>query len=165
MPQAPGRTVVGAGYSTLPGQRPGTAIVGAGYATVPSHGFSCGVPPGVLDASHHAGDRSRVVRFALRREDFEALAWTPEQIGAWDPDPASPLRSGLFLSMFYALQLNNQPHPWNEVCDDRDRGLGAHIDQVARVRRGLDFSAVVYDRVRPEMRSVRLHHRSGSWRR
>jgi len=53
--------------------------------------------------------------------------------------------------MFYALQLNNQPHPWNEVCEDRDRGLGAHIDHVARVRRGLDFSAVVYDRVRPQM--------------
>jgi len=153
MLKTPGRAVVGAGYSTLPGRRPGTAIVGEGYRTVPSHGFPCGCSGGPPDLGYHAGDRTRVARFLLRRERFEALEWTPEQIGAWDPDPASPHRTGMFLSMFYALQLNNQPHPWNEVCDEQDRGLGAHIDQVARVRRGLDFSAVVYDRVGPEMRS------------
>jgi hypothetical protein len=108
---------------------------------------TCSVSDNLAVTARPFVDPKRVVNFFLYRETFLDAGWTQEQLGSWDPDPLSPSRRGLFLSMFYALQNNNLPHPWNETTSGWDRGLGAHIDHVARARRNLDFSIVVYHRV------------------
>jgi hypothetical protein len=87
----------------------------------------------------------RVMDFGIDRKSFLDRGWTNSQIGSWNPINK---RKSLFLSAFYALQMNNAndlKHPWNEPSHDWDRGLGAHIDFWSKHVTGKPFNLYVYD--------------------
>jgi hypothetical protein len=87
----------------------------------------------------------RVMDFGIDRQSFQDRGWTDAKIGRWDPNNK---QKSLFLSAFYALQMNNSNdpnHPWNEPSDSWDRGLGAHIDYWSKHVTGKPFHLYVYD--------------------
>lgn len=88
---------------------------------------------------------TRLMDFGIDRRSFTERGWTDEQIGRWNPNDK---RRSLFLSAFYALQMNNPNdpnHAWNEPSHDWDRGLGAHIDYWTKSETGQPFNLFVYD--------------------
>lgn len=95
----------------------------------------------------------RLIDVGLDRQSFLDRGWREDQIGSWSNGSTSPTnRRGLFLSMFYALQMNNAaigPHPWNEQSNDWDRGLGAHIDWWCSSEHGFGYRMYVYDHANP----------------
>jgi Matrixin len=94
--------------------------------------------------------RDRVIDITLDRQSFLNRGWTNDMLGKWNQGARSE-RKGLFLSMFYALQMGNEkaalgkPHLWDESIEDYDRGMGAHIDYFFKEQRGLHFLMYVYD--------------------
>jgi hypothetical protein len=90
---------------------------------------------------------NHTIDIGLDRQSFIDRGWTDAQLGRWN-NGATQDRKGLFLSMFYALQMNNPSigiHPWNEGCNDWDRGLGAHIDFWTKDKHGFPYQLYVYD--------------------
>lgn len=90
---------------------------------------------------------TRVMDFGIDRQSFRDRGWTDVQIGRWNPDSGSK-RKSLFLSAFYALQMNNANdpnHSWNEPSHAWDRGLGAHIDYWCKEVTRKPFYLYVYD--------------------
>jgi hypothetical protein len=88
---------------------------------------------------------TRIMDFGIDRQSFRDRGWTDSQIGHWDPNNK---RKSLFLSAFYALQMNNPNdlnHRWNERSHDWDRGLGAHIDYWSKQVTRKPFNLFVYD--------------------
>jgi hypothetical protein len=95
-----------------------------GYVETSSNGFS--LTNGWLNPGPFRN--TRIMDFGIDRQSFLDRGWTDSQIGRWDPNNK---RKSLFLSAFYALQMNNPNdlnHRWNEGSNDWDRGLGAHVD-------------------------------------
>jgi Matrixin len=111
------------------------------YVSTSSNGFS------LTDSWLNPGPfrTQRVMDFGIDRQSFLDRGWTNSQIGNWNP---SNKRKSLFLSAFYALQMNNAndlKHPWNEPSHDWDRGLGAHIDFWSKHVTGKPFYLYIYD--------------------
>ncbi len=81
-----------------------------------------------------------VLNVGLDRGSFLRRGYTNQQLGGWQGgNPAS--KRGVFLSLFYALQLNNpneRNNPWNENenVENKFRGLGAIIDSHAKAQYG-----------------------------
>lgn len=112
-----------------------------GYVQTSSNGFS------LTDGWLNPGPFSdkRVMDFGIDRSSFRDRGWTDSQIGRWNPNSK---RKSLFLSAFYALQMNNANdlnHPWNERSNAWDRGLGAHIDFWSKHVTKKPFNLYVYD--------------------
>ncbi len=111
------------------------------YIQTSSNGFS--LTDGWLNESPFR--TQRVMDFGIDRQSFRDRGWTDSKIGRWDPNNK---RKSLFLSAFYALQMNNPNvpnHRWNEPCDSWDRGFGAHIDYSSKKITGKPFNLFVYD--------------------
>lgn len=112
-----------------------------GYVKTSDNGFS--LTDGWLNESPFRS--TRLMDFGIDRQSFRDRGWTDAQIGRWDPNNK---RKSLFLSAFYALQMNNPNDPnhrWNEPCDSWDRGFGAHIDYSCKKVIGKPFNLFVYD--------------------
>lgn len=111
------------------------------YVQTSSNGFS------LTDSWLNPGPfrTQRVMDFGIDRQSFRDRGWSDSQIGRWDPNNK---RKSLFLSAFYALQMNNPNDPnhrWNERSDSWDRGFGAHIDYSSKKITGKPFNLFVYD--------------------
>ena len=116
-------------------------VFSCGYVKTSNNGFS--LTDGWLN------DRpfrtQRVMDFGIDRQSFLDRGWTNSQIGRWDPNNK---RKSLFLSAFYALQMNNPNDPnhrWNEPSNSWDRGFGAHIDYSCKKVTSKPFNLFVYD--------------------
>lgn len=138
---------------SMSNQRRGTCTTGVGIAvpgaSAGQHrcGFSSPAQP-QWGAINDPFTTDRVVDICLDRASFLARGWNNSELGRYgngEIDPAN--RRGLFLSMFYALQMGNPhtgPHPWDEPVATNDRGLGAHIDHWVGTR-GKQFQLRVWD--------------------
>ena len=115
---------------------------GCGYVQTSGNSFNLAENGWLNDSPFST---NRVMDFGIDRQSFIDRGWTNEQIGRWNPQDK---RKSLFLSAFYALQMNNANdpnHPWNEPSHDWDRGLGAHIDYWSKQVTLLPFHLYVYD--------------------
>ena len=148
----------GPGFDAIPG---GVGLDDA--AAYPRCGVGSGVGFGLVDLNDPQ-TKDRVLSIGLDRQSFLSRGWSSQQLGAWN-NGANTDRRGLFLSMFYALQMrnpNNLDHPWTEPADDWDRGLGAHIDYWAKQQRHLPYNLYVYDNPNPPTRRGIVAGRNGS---
>jgi hypothetical protein len=135
--------VIGPGFAEIPAST-GFGLTGA--AVYPRCGVATGGGFGLVDLNTPQ-TTDRVVDIGLDRQSFLSRGWSEEDLGRWN-NGSKRERRGLFLSMFYALQMNNAndlSHSWNEAAHDWDRGLGAHIDYWAKAERHLPFYLYVYD--------------------
>lgn len=137
--------VIGAGFDSRPFIDPASGDATA-YPSCRVSQNAGGNVLGLVDLNRPQAT-GRVVDIGLDRQSFIDRGWSNQLLGAWN-DGANTERGGLFLSMYYALQMrnpNNLDHPWTEDADDWDRGLGAHIDFWCKARRQLAFNLYVYD--------------------
>jgi hypothetical protein len=128
-----------------------TVLVGQGLNSPPSVGCDVQQPSVgfALANLQRPQVTERVIDIGLDRQSFIDRGWSDSDLGRWN-NGSFRERKGLFLSMFYALQMGNDndiKHPWNETIHSWDRGIGAHIDYYLKERHKKQFNLYVYDNV------------------
>lgn len=89
----------------------------------------------------------RVVDIGLDRQSFIDRGWTEDMLGSYE-NGSKVKKRGIFLSMYYALQIGqpeDNKNPWHEAIGDFHRGLGAHIDYYLWEQHKKHFRLYAYD--------------------
>lgn len=151
--------VTGPGFDQQPSVDPGSGD----STTYPSCRFSA-LQEIALVAGNRPQASERVIDIGLDRDSFTSRGWPEGLLGAWN-NGALTGRRGIFLSMFYALQMGDPhdlSHPWNEPTTSWDRGLSAHIDYWTQQQRHLSYRLFVYDNYNPPTRRGVIVGRRGN---